>query len=118
MGMRKEHLLMIACTLFLAIGQFFHKLAGTNIEPSIAGVLLNWPWYFGLIAAGIGSVLMTLALRDGELSTLFPFVSLSFVWTAFIATIVFGELFLPSTAIGIVVIVAGVVLLGRSGVVA
>lgn len=113
--MRKEHFLMILCTFFLATGQFFHKIASTRIGLSIEGLLLNWPFLLGLATAGIGALIMTFALREGELSTLFPYISLSFVWTALIATFIFGEQFLFTTGIGILFIIAGVTVLGRAG---
>ena len=106
---------MILCTLFLAGGQLFQKIAGDRLVLSIEGFLFNWPFYVGLALAGIGAVLMTMAFRNGELSKVFPFISLSLIWTVLISIFFFGEAITLATTIGIVCIISGVVVLGRSG---
>jgi len=114
--MKKEHYLMILCTLFLAAAQFFQKMAGDRLVLSVEGFLLNWPFYVGIALAGIGAILMTMALRGGELSKIFPLISLSFIWTALISVFFFGEVITLATTIGIAFIILGVAVLGRSGV--
>lgn len=108
--------LMLICTLLLAAAQFFQKTAGERLELSIQGFVFNWPFWVGLLLAGLAAIVMTMALRKGELSKIFPLVSLSFVWTVFIAVIFFGEVLTIAKVVGVALVIAGVVVLGRTGV--
>jgi drug/metabolite transporter (DMT)-like permease len=56
--------------------------------------------------------MMVLALRHGELSVLYPLISLSYVWVAILSVVVFGEAMNPFKILGIFVIMAGVAVMG------
>jgi multidrug transporter EmrE-like cation transporter len=55
---------------------------------------------------------MVSALRYGELSVLYPLISLGFVWVTIISVIVFHEAMNPMKGIGIGSIMLGVAVLG------
>lgn len=106
--------LMIAATLFLALAQFFHKLASEQfVFPDI---LWNPYLIAGLVCGGLGAVLVTMALRKGDLSRVYPVISLSFIWTAIIGVVVFGEAISLLTLLGLVAIISGVAVLSSEGV--
>lgn len=69
----------------------------------------------GLSLYGIFTLLLVLALRDGELSTLYPIISLTYVWVTFLSVWLFGESMNPFKALGVATIVFGVALLGKGG---
>lgn len=111
---RRSLLLIITFTLLAAFAQVLMKL-GTNhlkLHPSIAGVLTDFPLIGGLALYGLGAALMVVALRHGELSVLYPLISLSYVWVAILSVVVFGEIMNPYKIAGICVIMAGVGVLG------
>ena len=111
---RRSLLLVITFTLLAAAGQVLLKL-GTNylkLHPSIAGILTNFPLIAGMALYGLGAALMVVALRHGELSVLYPFISLSYVWVAILSVVIFGEIMNPYKIAGICVIIAGVGVLG------
>ena len=56
--------------------------------------------------------LMVLALRHGELSVLYPLISLGYVWVAVLSVVVFGEMMNVYKITGICAIMAGVAVLG------
>jgi drug/metabolite transporter (DMT)-like permease len=58
---------------------------------------------------------MILALRHGELSVLYPIISLSYVWVAIAAVLVFHESMNAIKVVGIATIIFGVAILGRAG---
>lgn len=61
-------------------------------------------------------MLMTMALKEGELSVLLPFLSLSYIWVVIISTIIFSTESISITkAISILLIVIGVSLIGKGG---
>ena len=64
---------------------------------------------------GINAVLFVLALRDGELSLLYPIIALTYVWVSLLSVYYFHESMNPLKVTGLVVIVAGVAILGRGG---
>ena len=55
---------------------------------------------------------MVVALRHGELSVLYPLISLSYVWVAVLSVLVFGEIMNAYKVAGICAIMAGVAVLG------
>jgi len=74
----------------------------------------NAPLLAGYCLYGINTLLLMLALRDGELSMLYPIIALTYVWVTMLSTYFFNEqISLPKIA-GIMVIVGGVTVLGRA----
>lgn len=68
----------------------------------------------GLALYGAGAILWLGALARAPLSQAYPFVSLGFVLTALTGYALFGETIGPLRILGILLIVAGVVLVARS----
>jgi undecaprenyl phosphate-alpha-L-ara4N flippase subunit ArnE len=98
-------LLMLLCSLCLCFGQLFWKLM-----PGF-----DWRYIIsGFIVFGIGAVLMIFAYRYGELSVLQPINSMSYVYSLFLGYTVFHEEITVFKIIGVVAIMLGVILLGRS----
>jgi multidrug transporter EmrE-like cation transporter len=57
--------------------------------------------------------MMILALREGELSLLYPIISLAYVWVTVASYFIFHDTINPLKLAGIVVIMLGVAMLGR-----
>jgi drug/metabolite transporter (DMT)-like permease len=70
---------------------------------------------FGFIFYGIGLVLLVKALKYGELSFVYPFISLSFVWVGLLSYFLIGESITLIKWIAILVIVLGVSLISYGG---
>ena len=74
----------------------------------------NIPLMAGYCLFGTQTLLLMLALRDGELSMLYPIIALTYIWVIMLSTYFFGEhISLPKIA-GIMVIVGGVAILGKA----
>ncbi|HEY3442071.1 MAG TPA: EamA family transporter [Paludibaculum sp.] len=80
---------------------------------SLPVLLANWSLWTGLSLYGFSTVLLILALRDGELSLLYPVISLTYVWVTIMSVLVFHESINAFKVAGIAVICAGVALLGK-----
>ena len=78
-------------------------------------VLTNLALLGGLSLYGVFTVLLIFALRDGELSVIYPIIALNYVWVTILSLIFFHETMNPFKAAGIAVIVLGVMVLGRGG---
>ncbi|HPT24914.1 MAG TPA: hypothetical protein PLZ95_00760 [Bryobacteraceae bacterium] len=107
-------LLVLFCTLFGVAAQFLIKTSANQMASiTLQGLLTNWALWGGLALYGISTGLLILALRDGELSLLYPVISLTYVWVTILSVTVFDErLSLPKAA-GVTIIVLGVGLLGK-----
>jgi uncharacterized membrane protein len=77
-------------------------------------VALNPAVLGGLGLYGLGTLLWLAVLARAELSQAYPFVGLSFVLTALFGWLLFGDAITIARVMGIALIVAGVVLVGRS----
>lgn len=117
---RQSIALVFCCTLLGAAAQILMKAGAVNVaHPGVAGVLLamftNVPLLAGYILYGLSTVLLVLALRDGELSLLYPVIALTYVWVTLLSFAVFRETINAPKLAGITIIVIGVCILGRSG---
>jgi len=106
--------LMLGATFFLSLAQLFHKLASNFFV--LPNILWNPYLIAGLVCGGLGAILVTIALRQGELSKIYPLISLSFIWTALIGVFVFAEPLSFTAMIGLCSIIAGVSVLSSEGV--
>jgi len=111
---RQALLLVIAFTLLSAAAQVFFKYGTARLQGHVSLLLIatDFPLIAGLALYGIGAAMMVLALRHGELSVVYPLISLSYVWVAILSVAVFGEAMNPYKIGGICVIMAGVGVLG------
>jgi drug/metabolite transporter (DMT)-like permease len=107
--------LIILFTFFAATAQVLWKYATIALgeHPTPLAIATNLDLIGGLAVYGIGAVLMIVALQHGELSVLYPLISLNYVWVAIIAVLLFKESMNPEKIAGIVVIMAGVAVLGK-----
>jgi undecaprenyl phosphate-alpha-L-ara4N flippase subunit ArnE len=94
---------MLLSSLFVCTGQLFWKLsAGSGIMLLIIG----FAFY------GIGAFVMLAAYKYGSLSVLQPVLSLNYIIAAILAVTVLHESMSPLKIMGIIVIIAGVFLIG------
>ena len=106
------------CTLVGAAAQIFIKEgAATITRPGFTGaviaMLTNPPLFAGYCMYAFNAVLMVLALRDGELSMLYPIIALTYVWVTFLSMWVLHEPMNIFKTVGIALIICGVSILGR-----
>lgn len=108
--------LVFGCTILGAAAQILMKVG--------AAVLANpdfrtWATSLALLAGyslyGLSTILLILALRDGQLSVLYPVVSLTYVWVTVLSVLIFQESLNLFKVLGVATIVAGVAILGRNG---
>ncbi|MBW2971883.1 EamA family transporter [Candidatus Woesearchaeota archaeon] len=108
-------IVVILCTAFTSIGSLFLKLGADRLSlTSLQGILDGYLVIVGLLFYFIGFIMLTFSFRHGELSVLFPFVSLSFVWVAILSSTFLHEAVTLLEIGGVAAIVCGVVLIGIS----
>ena len=97
--------LMFLCAICLCLGQLIWKLM-----PDYNLIFL----LSGFLVYAIGAFSMILAYRYGELSVLQPINSMSYVFSTIIAIFILNEKVLFINIIGIILIISGVIAIGRS----
>lgn len=107
----------VVCTLLGAAGQVLIKLGAAQLGQSTSPVaMVTNPLLFGgYVLYGLMTALFVFALRDEELSILYPIIALTYVWVTGLSVWLFRESFNLPKALGVATIVAGVSVLGRDG---
>lgn len=115
-AMRRNGLLLVfSCTLFGAVAQILIKTGMGHFKPELGALLTNWPLIAGYFLYGVNTLLMVLALKNGEMSQLYPIIALTYVWTTLLSYTLLGEHPNLYKNIGIAIIVLGVAVMGRGG---
>lgn len=108
--------LVFACTLVAAAAQILIKSGANALQSSSPlAMITNVPLIAGYSLYGVVTLLLVLALRDGELSILYPVISLTYVWVAILSVTYFKESLNAYKVCGVLIIVAGVAVLSRDG---
>ena len=107
--------LVFCCTVIGAVAQIFIKTGVNQMQHLDAmRILTNVPLFVGYALYGINTLLLMLALRDGELSVLYPIIALSYVWVTILSIVIFKDILNVWKVAGIVLIIGGVTILGRA----
>jgi drug/metabolite transporter (DMT)-like permease len=117
---RRAVLIVVVCTLIGATAQVLIKmgsahLAHTDLIATAIGIFTIPTLFAGYCLYGIFTVLLVYALRDAELSILYPVIALSYVWVTLASVLIFHETMNLPKALGVAIIVLGVAVLGRGG---
>lgn len=99
---KKGILLMILSSVCVCVGQLLWKLSS---QMGVFIMLVGFAFY------GIGALLMLIAYRYGKVSILQPMLSLNYVLSIILAAIVLKEDITLVKCIGVLIIIAGVVLI-------
>jgi uncharacterized membrane protein len=110
-------MIVAACTVFGAVAQILIKvgMSPAHFVPTVMGLATNVPLVCGYAFYGLFTVAMVLALREGELSMLYPIIALTYVWVTLLSYWLLKETPNLHKNLGIVTIVLGVAVLGRGG---
>jgi multidrug transporter EmrE-like cation transporter len=106
---------VFCCTILGAAAQLLIKVGMTHFVPTAGALATNLPLITGYALYGVNTLLLVLALRDGELSMLYPIIALTYVWVTLLSYTLLHEQPNWFKNVGIAVIVAGVGVLGRGG---
>ena len=108
-------ILVVFCTIFTSIGQLLWKIGADRLQINFFSLITNYPLILGFVSYAIGTVLLLMALKLGELSVLYPFISLSFIWVGMLSIVFLGEIMTGLRWISIILIIMGVSLIGIGG---
>jgi multidrug transporter EmrE-like cation transporter len=117
--------MVLGCTVFAGLAQIMMKYGTGHPMPAVIlaqpgtlwlfslALLGNFPLVAGYALSACNALLLILALRDGELSVLYPIYSVSYVWVTLLSMYFFQEHLNVWKVTGVLLIMAGVALLGK-----
>ncbi len=106
--------LVLVSSVIGSVGAVFLKSGAVALRPNISSIVLNWRLATGVATYLLSSVLFVKGMSNGELSVLFPMVSLGYICTLAWSRMFFKEAITRAKLMGIGLILVGIVLLSLS----
>jgi drug/metabolite transporter (DMT)-like permease len=103
--------LVLAASFIGSFGAVFLKSGAERLHRDLRTLLTNWRLAVGVCFFMASSLLYLKGIKQGELTVLYPMVSLGYVWTLFWSRLFFGEPFTRGKFAGLGLILAGIVFL-------
>ncbi|MAH02103.1 MAG: EamA family transporter [Candidatus Woesearchaeota archaeon] len=104
--------LVISATLIGAFGPILLKKASAKKLSKISSLMKNYHLFGGVSLYAIGTILFIPALKGGDLSILYPFVALAYIWVSLLSAKFLGEKMNLIKWMGITLIIVGVSFIG------
>jgi drug/metabolite transporter (DMT)-like permease len=108
-------LTVFAASFVGSFGAAFLKAGADRLHRDFRSVLINWRLGVGILFFLASSLLYLRGIREGELTILYPMVSLGYVWTLLWSRIFFGEPFTREKVYGLLLVLTGIVILAVGG---
>jgi len=106
-------MVLVLCASFLgSIGAGFLKAGAARLHDGLKYLFLNFKLALGVFFFVASSVLYVMGIKQGELSVLYPLVSLSYIWALVWSRIFFQEKFTSRKFAGLCLILLGIVFVG------
>ena len=107
----KSMLLVFAASLVGSFGAVFLKKGAARLDGTILS-FVNGELFLGVSLFLGSSVFYALGIRGGQLSVLYPMVSLGYLWTLLWSKLFFQEPLTATKFLGLGLILAGVCFVG------
>ena len=105
-------LLVLLASFFGSFGAVFLKSGSQKIRQGLRYLVLNVKLVAGVALFVGSSVFYVLGLKRGEVSVLYPMVSLANVWTLIWSRLFFKEPITHAKTLGLLLILVGVFFIG------
>jgi drug/metabolite transporter (DMT)-like permease len=107
--------LMILCTILNTVAQYYLKVGTATLAFDFYKIITNFEFIFGCAVYGLSSILLVLALRYGDLSTIYPIISITYIWVTLVSYLFLHESLGYKKIGGILFILGGVVMITKGG---
>jgi drug/metabolite transporter (DMT)-like permease len=94
-----------------SLGAVGLKAGAKHLDLNTRALITNWKLALGLGLYLLSTVFFIKGISHGEISVLFPLVSLSYLWTTIWSKLFFGESFTRPKFLGLGLILVGCALL-------
>jgi uncharacterized membrane protein len=95
-----------------SLGALFLKAGAGRLHEGWIYLVLNPRLILGVVLFCGSSLFYILAVRQGELSILYPLVSLSYIWAVLWSRLFLGERLNRAKTLGLLLILCGIVFIG------
>jgi drug/metabolite transporter (DMT)-like permease len=106
--------LVLIASVFGSFGAVFLKMGAEKLKQGILNII-SWQAALGVGLFLLSSVFFVLGIKNGELSVLYPMVSLGYVWTLLWARLFFKEPVTREKFIALGMILTGIVFIAAIG---
>jgi multidrug transporter EmrE-like cation transporter len=103
--------LVLVASVIGSAGAVFLKSGAMNLKPNVSSIVFNWRLALGIVTYMLSSVLFVKGMSNGELSVLFPMVSLGYICTLAWSRLFFREVITRAKVMGIGLILLGIIFL-------
>ncbi|MCS7024830.1 MAG: EamA family transporter [Bryobacteraceae bacterium] len=103
--------LMLLASFIGSFGMVCLKSGAGRLHRNFASLLLNYRLAAGVALFLVSSYFFVLGMRRGELTVLYPMMSLGYLWTLIWSRIFFGEPLTRYKFLGIGLILTGIAIL-------
>jgi multidrug transporter EmrE-like cation transporter len=107
-------LLVLMASVIGSFGAVFLKMGSAHLKRGFR-YIVNWQLAFGIFLFLASSIPFLIGVKHGELSVLYPMVSLSYFCTMFWSRLFFGEPITRAKLGALALILAGLVCIGVGG---
>jgi uncharacterized membrane protein len=109
-------LLVLVSGFFGSFGAVFLKLGAEHMNGSLARLISNYWLGIGVALYLLSSIFYIMGVAQGELTVLYPMVSLGYIWAILWARLLFKEAFTTAKIGGLLMIIVGVALINLGNV--
>jgi len=104
--------LVLVGSLIGSLGAIFLKSGANSLSRDWKSIAFNWKLAVGVATYLLSSVLFVKGMSNGELSVLFPMVSVGYICTLVWSRLFFNEQITRAKLAGVGLILVGIVFLG------
>ncbi|MGD0200417.1 MAG: EamA family transporter [Bryobacteraceae bacterium] len=111
----RSMLLMLVASFIGSFGAVFLKAGAGRVHAGLAGIrsmIFNIRLILGVGLFLLSSYFFVLGVKHGELSVLYPLVSLSYIWALLWSRLFFKEPFTKNKLAGLALILVGIAFIG------
>ncbi len=107
-----QFLMVLGSTIFAALGSFLFKQGAQRLQQiSLKSLTTNTRLYLGAFAFLISNVLFIIPLKQNNLSFLYAFSGLTYIWALALGAIYLEERVTSKKIIGIALIIFGIIII-------